>query len=490
MAELTKNKIGWKLLIAFFLVAIVFVTVFSFTSSPLYSYFGCDQEIFRMLGRMTKKGLIPYKEFFDHKGPVTITFQWLGCLISEKRIGILTVQAICVFCSLCLTFKLFLLKYSRKLSLILTALMLLTLRFFYGGGNSVEEFCLPFLLLSSYLFCKFCINDKKNSLEHNAKYSIVYGITIAVCMYTRLTNVFPILAILLVGLIYLIKNKLWKNLLFNMIGTVGGVAIVSLPYFIYFYVHGALYDMIFATFIYNIRHGSDYSQAANTAELIKIIIYMLILVCTLLMGIYSIRKKKNELIGYSIIIMSVIGMIMHMKMRFYLHYYIIYIPIIIMGLLCVEGIYKDFKNKNSCILAKVTLISIVFLLVFTGVKTVISTGDFIKVIKDEKVMTKKNNYMLDIAADIDKKDNILAYIVPPQFYIITDTYPCYRNFILQDQQTRYDKDLRSGFEKDLKSLKAKYIVAPKYLKGRYMPFIRKHYSVNKENKMFILFERK
>lgn len=490
MSLTTKIKSEWKWILGFFLVSIVFVTIFSFTTSPLYNYFGCDQEIFRMLGRMTKKGFIPYKEFFDHKGPVTITFQWIGCLISEKRIGILTVQAFCVFFSLCLAYKLFLLKYSKKLSLVLTAVILLTLRFFYGGGNSVEEFCLPFLLLSSYCFCKFCIKDKKDSLEHSVKYSVIYGITIAVCMYTRLTNVFPVLAILLVGVFYLIKNKLWKNLLFNALGTIGGIVIISLPYFIYFYIHGAIYDMLFATFIYNIRHGSDYSQAESTSELIKIIIYMFILVCTMLMGIYSIRKKKNELIGYSVVIMSIMGMFMHMKMRFYLHYYIIYIPIIIMGLLCVEGIYKDFKNKQLTIISRVTLMALVFMMAFTGVKTIISTGDILGVIKDKEIMEQKNNDMLDIVNDIDKNEDIISYLAPPQFYIITDTYPCYRNFILQDQQTRYDAELREGFEKDLKSLNAKYIVAPKYLKGRYIPFIKQHYSINKENKRFILFERK
>ena len=210
----------------------------------------------------------------------------------------------------------------------------------------------------------------------------------------------------------------------------------------------------------------------------------------MLMGIYSIRKKKNELIGYSVVIMSIMGMFMHMKMRFYLHYYIIYIPIIIMGLLCVEGIYKDYKNKQLTIVSRVTLVAIVFLIAFGGVKTVISTGDIVNVIRDKDITQEKNENMLDMVDDINKNEKILAYNVMPQFYIITDTYPCYRNFILQDQQTRYDAELREGFEKDLKSLKAKYIVAPKYLKGRYIPFIKQHYSINKENKRFILFERK
>ena len=86
---------------------------------------------------------------------------------------------------------------------------------------------------------------------------------------------------------------------------------------------------------------------------------------------------------------------MHMKMRFYLHYYIIYIPIIIMSLLCVEGIYKDYKNKQLTIISRVTLVAIVFLIAFGGVKTVISTGDIVNVIRDKDITQEKNENMLD-----------------------------------------------------------------------------------------------
>ena len=51
----------------FMILASVYLMIFSTTTSPIYHLYGTDSEIFRMLGRMQKRGMIPYVDFLTIK---------------------------------------------------------------------------------------------------------------------------------------------------------------------------------------------------------------------------------------------------------------------------------------------------------------------------------------------------------------------------------------------------------------------------------------
>lgn len=50
----------------FAFTALLSLSIFSTTTSPFLKSYMVDSEIFRMLGRMAHRGMIPYKEFWDH----------------------------------------------------------------------------------------------------------------------------------------------------------------------------------------------------------------------------------------------------------------------------------------------------------------------------------------------------------------------------------------------------------------------------------------
>ena len=82
MIKKVLSKKNIIIIFMFMILASVYLMIFSTTTSPIYHLYGTDSEIFRMLGRMQKRGMIPYVDFFDHKGPFIITVEWIGCLIS------------------------------------------------------------------------------------------------------------------------------------------------------------------------------------------------------------------------------------------------------------------------------------------------------------------------------------------------------------------------------------------------------------------------
>lgn len=477
----------------FALAALLFLSIFSTTTSPFLKSYMVDSEIFRMLGRMAHRGMVPYKEFWDHKGPVIITIEWLGCLISEDRIGIFVIQFIFMMFTLITSYKLLRLKYPRKISIVFTLLMLLVLRVYFEGGNLTEEYCLPFLIWSCYLASKCMLQINDGAKEHPYKYSIFYGITFAVCAFTRLTNAFPLCCIMAVGTVFLIKNKKWKELLKNVVAFAIGILVIAMPYIIYFAVKDGLYEMIYATFIYNFKHGHDYTELLAAGDRVKLLAHMSILVTALSVGGYSfVKKSKQNVMSWCVIAMSVAGIMLHLNMRYYCHYYQIYIPIALMALLCV----KDFKLKDRQIgiqrFCKYLMVTMVCICIcFFAFKNVTDTEDVIRAFRNSQNVKVIGAEMRNLVSEVDSDDKILAYNLPAYFYIETDTLPCYRNFIIQDKQTRHDNRLRDGFEKDLKSLEAEYIVVCTKDRDyyRYMEFIDKNYSVAKETGNFRLYRR-
>lgn len=56
--------------LALILFSLAFVYLFSYTVSFRYSYIGGDSTIFQLIGKSWLEGALPYKDIFDHKGPL------------------------------------------------------------------------------------------------------------------------------------------------------------------------------------------------------------------------------------------------------------------------------------------------------------------------------------------------------------------------------------------------------------------------------------
>ena len=130
----------------------LFIFFCSAGTSPIYwhSYFGWDADVFMMGGKLVKEGMIPYKEVFDHKGPLMFFIQYIGQMICDKRLGIFILQIIFMFFSLLGVNRLAKLFFKEAGSIVMPFLTLIFLFQYYKEGNQTEEYCLPFLIWSYY----------------------------------------------------------------------------------------------------------------------------------------------------------------------------------------------------------------------------------------------------------------------------------------------------------------------------------------------------
>lgn len=483
-----KKERGISVLL-FSLVSIAYLCLFSLSTSFIYkdSQFGSDSDIFMLMGKLMKRGMIPYKEFFDHKGPVMFFIEYVGQLIWDGRNGIFLIQVVFFMVSLYGTYKILNLFYEKKKSVILTFVSLLILNIYFGAGNFTEEYCFPFLLWSFYFAIKYLRNEKVKSIEHKPIYSLLYGITFMICALTRITNAIPLCIIIIIGFVVMIREKQWKSIIKNLIFFIVGAVIILLPFIIYFIKVDALYEMIYATFLYNIKYALNSDITLGVKDKINQIALIIPLISSLILGIcYYIWNKKDRVIGVTVIVLSTIAIIFQLKNLPYEHYFIIWMPLILLAI----GIMGNISliSKSSKILITVSVL----------MSVAIICGKIIT--KADDIYTNLNsnnakNYAMEskeLASFISEEDlnSVIAYNVDSYFYISTGIKPCYKYCILQDWQCSKAEDMFEEFQKDMESLKAKYIVINKDSSNVLDYVLEENYSEISSTNNLALLQRK
>ena len=143
--------------IMFIILSSTFVTLFSYTTSPIYSEWGDtpDSPIFQIIGKYWKEGWIPYKDLWDLKGPYIFFMDAIGYWLTGTRIGVYLLQITFMVLTLMSIYKIFAEDFSRRNSMLMVIISLMSLSFIYEGGNLTEEYLLPFLGLSFFFVLKW-----------------------------------------------------------------------------------------------------------------------------------------------------------------------------------------------------------------------------------------------------------------------------------------------------------------------------------------------
>ncbi len=255
--------------VTLFLVSLLFMLLFSLWTTPLYrNWYGCDASFFTMAGRGIVNGWVPYRDFFDLKGPYFFFVEAIGQFIVQGRSGAFVIQVIANFFSLILIMKLSRLFISRKKTVFVMLVFLLGHIATLWGGNTLEEYALPLSLLCLYRLCK---DYKTNgSFIISNLTAFLCGLSIGIITFAKVTVSAPICAIVFATCVIYLYNKHFKNLfmfiLYVILGFLAGIA----PVFIYFGIQGNLSDMIYSVFIFAFKRGIDSDKYGDPTWELKI----------------------------------------------------------------------------------------------------------------------------------------------------------------------------------------------------------------------------
>ena len=260
--ELTdKSRLTKFELVFLILAATVTITIVS-TCSPLYPFNPWDDaNCFYTLGRGIIHGLVPYRDLYDHKGPVIYFLYALAALLSESSfIGVWIIE--CISASVYAVFtwktaKLFI--DTPRYALTVMPLFLATIYttgMFNFGGNA-EELCFPLLTVALYICLRSLIIN--NALPGN-KDAVLSGVITAVLFWVKYTLLGFMAAFILIILIVSIRRKRFSELWSLVWRFLCGFLILTIPVILYFAVTRSLYSLWEEYFVNNVRFYLDSSQ--------------------------------------------------------------------------------------------------------------------------------------------------------------------------------------------------------------------------------------
>lgn len=404
----TQNDLAFY--IPAFIATILFLLRFSFSTSPFTCYvYGDDSAFFMEVGMGMTKGLLPYRDFFDMKGPFLFLIQYLGQLLSYGRNGIFILQIINLFITIILAdkcLKMILQRAPVVLRLFHIGVIFYILAITFEGGNFTEEFSLPFLYLSTLLLLKYLYS--KPVENHPVKYAFYYGVMFCLLAFIRVTNAVLICACVFTVTIILLVQKRYKNLFHNALGFLLGLIAASLPFFVFFAYHGILKDMLFSVFEFGIlysKHGASrpYQMAAAFLLLLPL-------------GLWTakVRDWKIWLFGMS----ALLGTAFILKVgNNYLHYYQLIVPIVTVG---ISYLLYGIKADNQL---RLSVVSFVLVLgVAVGMNARIFAQAVLANIKNED---NNYNYAMQLKASIpeNERDSVYAFFPASRWYVMTGIMP-------------------------------------------------------------------
>lgn len=409
--------------------SIIFLLLFSPYTTPLNPYYGYDDNIFMIIGQGINKGYVPYKDLFDHKGPILFFIYAIADMIWHGKMGLFILQIVNLFIINTCIFKMALLyKCSYKKIYIIIAIFMIYFIGTIGEGAMNEEFSLSFLMICFYLSLKYLYNYT-NIVEYKIPLyiSFLFGISFAIVFLIRANNSALICGIILGYAIILLQQKQYLYLLANIAIFLLGIGIVFLPVILYFIKQHAFDDFIFYSFTYNYIYAVGGIQ--NTQDYIMKIVWVL---PTVILFIASVKFIKEEKL---IIIPSLVISLFSVSLgNSYLHYYTLLLPLIVFFII------KLFINLNYKYFIMLTCICYIPY-IYTSAKNIgkILYFDILKD-RDEYYAELDKVYKLIDKKDKDKTLPIELTYKDYSLYTKYNMTPCCRFFHFQN---KFMKDIPS-----------------------------------------------
>ena len=466
------------------LLSFTLLAIFSYTTSPFYfEPSSGDSAVYQIVGKYWNKDYIPYVDLWDQKGPIIHFVNCIGYLLTNSATGIFIIQWICLSITLILMYRLLRSGFCRISSCFLLLLPAISFAANTWGGNCVEEYVLPLMALS-YLFIYKWLNDVEmnNSTTHPWQFALVYGLTFSFCLLTRLTNALGLSSAIAVIAIFLMVKKEWKCFGINVLSFLVGIALLLVPFMLYFWSKGALYDMWYGTILYNLDYAAASGNDATTINgVLQLFVHFLDTWGLLLVVVLAlIFNHKRRLAGLIWTLVAIFSLAWFVRGNAFSHYGVVSLPLIAITLLEAKNIIGSFSENTIRRTSKrlaIAGLSVYFIITLASCWHTFRASKSSYIPNHELAETRA--FMKDVPQSF--RDSFVGYNSEIDYYLYDNIRPACRFFALQDYQANqspsYQKFLTENFQKN----KAQWILV--HGKAKFIePLLIKNYHIYKQDK--------
>ena len=337
-------------------VIVLIALVFMF-KSPLNLWqngdTGTDSSVFRMIAVMMKNGYMPYRDSFDHKGPLLFIINYLGLLLCADH-GLWFVELAFMIFNCFGIYKISRLCCNEFLSIIVILVSLQPLFLFFGGGNKAEEYAMPLIAWSLYIFIDYFKTETISKIR-----LLACG---ACCGATLMiqANMASMWVVFCIGvLVSTVANKQTEKLGFFLLYFCIGLLAVVLPIIIWLAANDSLIQFYKAYIGFNIiytsfRDGgiSISGQWAVAFSFLNKPVVLLSTICCILLIWY-----KKSLLNWLYLVYILFALWMASASGFfYEHYFMVIVPGIAYPIAEILGICSKKENRNASVLVAAALL--------------------------------------------------------------------------------------------------------------------------------------
>lgn len=315
------------------------------TNNPFQiGYTNVDSSVFCYVAKIIVGGGMPYRDTFDHKGPLIYLIDALGLLIDEE-IGIWILELLTIYVIFLFAYKIA--KYvgcSEVMACCVISLGIFALSYFFEGGNLTEEYACLFITVSFFIFLKFFSNQTVKIYE-----LIICGAFFAAVCLLRV-NMIALWIVMCLGIIFekFIHGKAC-NLLKIGSWFLVGIFVVIIPVFTWLIINNAFDAFIDDYIIFNFLYSSDSKRAAlvNILGAIQFFLFSLPVVISfpcLLFYCVKYDESVDRLCAITLVLSIVMSCVSGQK---YLHYGIILYPFLIYSFARFFPVFNSIKTINN-----------------------------------------------------------------------------------------------------------------------------------------------
>lgn len=313
-----------------FLVILCFSAILAFfflLNSPLHPWTndltGTDSSVFKTVALMMEKGYMPYKDSFDHKGPLLYILNWIGNQISYYR-GIWVIEYGFLICTFYFIYKIARLSV-RPLSAAITLLLSISLLFdYFDHGNLTEEYAMPFIAIGIYIFLDYLKNGVISSMR-----LVISGACFGAVVLLRVNMIAVWIAFCGSIFIATVIKKEWRRLGEFVVWFLAGAAIMIVPVITWLAANDALKQCWEDYIVFNIKYTSaEGGSAVFSAKWYSFFTFLntRVFIIALAGILFNLRRQLYLNITYvacmilSLILVCMSGMI-------YAHYGMVLVPL-------------------------------------------------------------------------------------------------------------------------------------------------------------------
>ena len=333
-----------------YFVIVVFVFILLLIISPdsyLHYLFGRDDSaMYFTAGKAMMKGMIPYVDFTDSKGPFLWLIYGIGYIISHYNyIGIFWLSVISFSITFIYLYKLsYLYLNDEKTSLLSTiATSFFIFCVWWHWEVKSEDWCQPFIVICLYYSCK--MYQLKNIQNDDLKKTFFsFGIAFSVCLLIKYNIAAMLCSVFIYDLYYIIKNK--HNVFLCISCFFIGFSIIIIPFLVYFDSIDVFHAFIKEYFVNTITTIRLSEKAPYIHEILYSISVPQRLLLFLISLIGSIIVSKYQRNGRSFLIFVVIifwAISIHHAAG---HYFNAATPLSVFFCISVFSFYRESINKR------------------------------------------------------------------------------------------------------------------------------------------------